>query len=40
MVSMGTNNEKIRDDPLYIGLRRPRVSLDEVSRLAPLLSYE
>lgn len=27
--SMGTNNESLRDDPLYLGLRRPRVGLSE-----------
>lgn len=26
---MGTNNESIRDDPLYLGLKRPRASFDE-----------
>jgi hypothetical protein len=28
---MGTNTESIRNDPLYIGLRRPRATLQEVS---------
>jgi malate dehydrogenase (oxaloacetate-decarboxylating)(NADP+) len=28
---MGTNNETIRDDPLYLGLRRPRVGLDQAT---------
>lgn len=29
--SMGTNTESIRNDPLYIGLRRPRASLAEAT---------
>lgn len=28
---MGTNTETIRNDPLYIGLRRPRASLEEAT---------
>lgn len=28
---MGTNTESIRDDPLYLGLRRPRASLEEAT---------
>lgn len=30
-VSMGTNNETIRNDPLYIGLKQPRVGLEEAT---------
>lgn len=29
--SMGTNTETIREDPLYLGLRRPRASLQEAT---------
>jgi malate dehydrogenase (oxaloacetate-decarboxylating)(NADP+) len=28
---MGTNTASIRDDPLYLGLRRPRVELEEAT---------
>lgn len=30
-VSMGTNNEAVRNDPLYIGLKQPRVGLEEAT---------
>jgi malate dehydrogenase (oxaloacetate-decarboxylating)(NADP+) len=28
---MGTNNEPLRADPLYLGLNRPRASLDDAT---------
>jgi len=28
---MGTNNETIREDPLYLGLRRQRVGIEEAT---------
>ncbi|OCF75376.1 malate dehydrogenase (oxaloacetate-decarboxylating)(NADP+) [Kwoniella mangroviensis CBS 8886] len=31
VLDMGTNTESIRNDPLYIGLRRPRASLEEAT---------
>jgi len=31
VLSMGTNTESIRNDPLYIGLNRPRVSYEEAT---------
>ncbi|OCF40293.1 malate dehydrogenase (oxaloacetate-decarboxylating)(NADP+) [Kwoniella heveanensis CBS 569] len=31
VLDMGTNTENIRNDPLYIGLRRPRASLEEAT---------
>lgn len=31
VLDMGTNTASIRDDPLYLGLRRPRVELSEAT---------
>ncbi|TYJ58383.1 hypothetical protein B9479_000929 [Cryptococcus floricola] len=31
VLDMGTNTQSIRDDPLYIGLRRPRATLEEAT---------
>lgn len=33
---MGTNNEAIREDPLYLGLRRPRVGIEEATEFMDL----
>ncbi|WVW85002.1 hypothetical protein I302_107038 [Kwoniella bestiolae CBS 10118] len=36
VLDMGTNTESIRNDPLYIGLRRPRASLEEATEFMDL----
>ncbi len=37
---MGTNTEMVRDDPLYIGLRRPSAPLEKVSDHSPSSAEE
>jgi len=33
MIDVGTNNETLRDDPLYLGLKQPRIEGDEYTEL-------